>query len=326
MSEKNLFHQWRETVSSRSSTKDSFNGMHLAVLRQAVRRKLDQHVSLIQFETHDFILCELKGRPSEMMAFSLPAVDTGVLWLCLQFHGKLSFPGGHISQPETLFSFATGADEYLLTLAAEKQWTVLLGVSGTSRQLLMAEWPPLREQHDRPSNNGKQPNNWAAYPITFADRRQLDAFSKLAFGPFSTPHHIGQLLGQLYATYAQQLEKPRESEAEESLIFLYHQAMTYIKQHFIDEGLNQETVAEACHCSIRKLYRAFEGRAVSLSTAIRKLRLYQAKEWLNTEPQLSVEEIAFRLHFTDAKHLSNQYRKLFHRSPREERKTIPPRK
>src|SRR5690606_717491 len=107
MPEKNMLHQWREAVSSRTSARDSFSGMHLAALRQAVRRKLDQQLSLIQFETHDFILCELKGRPSEMMAFALPAMQTDVLWLCLQFHGKLSFADGHIGQPETLFSFAT---------------------------------------------------------------------------------------------------------------------------------------------------------------------------------------------------------------------------
>src|SRR5690606_11286708 len=129
MSGKDLFHQWRETVSSKSIATDSFNGMHLVVLRGAVRRKLDQQLSLIQFETHDFILCELKGRPSEMMAFSLPATQTGVLWLCLQFHGKVSFADGHVGHPGTVFSFATGTVDYPLTLAAEKQWVLLLGVS-----------------------------------------------------------------------------------------------------------------------------------------------------------------------------------------------------
>src|SRR3546814_19379925 len=87
----------------------------------------------------------MKGRPSEMMAFTLPATEAGVLWLCLQFHGKLSMTDGHVGQPETLFSFATGADDYPLTLAAEKQWALLLGVSGTSRQLLLDELAPLRE-------------------------------------------------------------------------------------------------------------------------------------------------------------------------------------
>src|SRR5690606_1949728 len=183
-----------------------------------------------------------------------PATEAGVLWLCLQFHGKLSFPDGHVSQPATVSSFATGTDDYPLTLAAEKQWALLLGVSGPSRQLLLAELAPLRELPDGPQND------WAAYSITFADRRQLDAFSKLAFGPFTTPHHIGQLLAKLYGAYAQQLEKPSEPGGEESLLLLYHRAMTYITQHFLDEDINLEVVADACHCSARQLYRAFEGR------------------------------------------------------------------
>ena len=320
MPEKTLFHQWRETVSSRSSPKDSFRGMHLTVLHQAVRRKLDPQLSLIQFETHDFILCELKGRPSEMMAFSLPAMDSGIRWLCLQFHGKLSFPGGHASQPQTLFSFATGASEYLLTLAAEKQWTLLLGVSGASLQLLMAELLPLRELPDG------SPDNGSVYPITFANRRQLDVFSRLAFGPFSTLHHIGQLLGHLYSAYAQQLEKPRGSDGAEPLMLLYHQAILFIQQHYMDEGLNRDAIAAGCNCSVRNLTRAFEGRSVSLSTAIRTLRLHKAKELLQKDPALSVEEIAAMLRFSNSKYFAAQYKKQFHRSPREERKPISPRK
>ncbi|MGV3763647.1 helix-turn-helix domain-containing protein [Parapedobacter sp.] len=294
--------------------------MHLAVLQQAMRRKLDQQLSLIQFETHDFILCELKGLPSEMMAFALPAMQTDILWLCLQFHGKLSFPDGHIGQPETLFSFATGANDYPLTLAAEKQWVLLLGLSGSSRQLLLAELAPLRELLDRPEN--ARP----AHPITFADRRQLDAFSKLSFGPFTTPHHIGQLLAPLYGAYTQQLVRPRDPGGEQALILLYHRAVAYIQRHYMDEGLNRETVAAACNCSVRQLTRAFEGRSVTLNTAIRTLRLHKARELLRKKPEQSIEEIAVSLHFTDAKHLANQYRKQFHRSPREERKAIRPRK
>lgn len=121
-----------------------------------------------------------------------------------------------MSQPETLFSFVTGADDYPPYAAAEKQWALLLGVSGSSRQLLLAELTALREQHD-----GQQ-NDWTTRVITAADRRQLDAFPKLTFGPFTTSLHIGQLLAQLYTAYAQQLEKPRERDAEESLILLYH--------------------------------------------------------------------------------------------------------
>lgn len=320
MPEKDLFHQWRATISSRSNAQDPFIGMHLAVLQQAVRRMLDKQLSLIQFETRDFILCELKGRSTEMMGFALPATETGTLWFCLQFHGKLSFPDGHVSQPETMFSFMTAADDCALTLPTEKQWSLLLGLTGTSKKLLMAEFAPLRDRHDGAHNE------WDSAPITYTDRRLLDTFSKLAFGPFTTPYHIGQLLAKLYAAYAQQLEKPNEPGGEESMILLYHQAITYIQQHYMDESLNRDQVAAACNCSIRKLSRAFEGRTVTLNSAIRILRLHKARELLRKSPELSVEDIAAMLYFTDGKHFSNQYKKQFHRSPREERKAISPRR
>ncbi|MEC3881846.1 helix-turn-helix domain-containing protein [Parapedobacter sp. 10938] len=184
----------------------------------------------------------------------------------------------------------------------------------------MAELAPLRELFDDPQND------WAAYPITAAHRRQLDAFSKLAFGPFTTLHHIGQLLAHLYTAYVYQLTKPHEPDGEEALILLYHRAVAHIQQHYMDEGLNRETVATECNCSVRQLTRAFEGRSVTFNAAVRTLRLHKARELLRKKPDRSIEEIATSLHFTDAKHLANQYRKQFHRSPREERKAISPRK
>src|SRR5690606_7278713 len=126
--------------------------------------------------------------------------------------------------------------------------------------------------------------------------------------------------------YAQQLAKPRDPDEEEPLMFLYHHAMAYIKQHYMDEGINRESVAADCNCSVRQLTRAFEGRSVTFNMAIRTLRLHKARELLHKNRELSIEQIAASLHFTDAKHLANQYRKQFHRSPREERKALPPRK
>ena len=228
MSGKDLFHQWRDTASKWSGPADSFNQMHLAVLHQAERRKFDQHLLSIRFENNDFVLCEWKGRPSEPIRMALPTPGSETLWFCLQFHGKATFPGGHISQPETLFSFVTDTADYPLTLAVEKQWVLLLGVSGTSRQLLLAELPSLRELYDGQNSIG------AAFPITFANRRLLEAFSKSAFGPFTTLHQIGQLVAKLYGAYAQQLEKPREPGGEESVVLLYHNAIDFLRKHYMD--------------------------------------------------------------------------------------------
>lgn len=317
MAEKNLFHLWKETISSKPGPRDSFKGMHLGALHQATQRKLGEQLLLIQFEIHDFVLCELKGRPTDMTGFELPGREGGILWLCLQFHGKLSFPGGHVSQPDSVFSLASTGEDHKLTLPAEKQWVLLLGVSGASRQQLLSELPRLRSEYDR-----QQGSNTADFPITFTDRQVLETFSWLRFGPFTTQYHIGQLLAKLYAAYTQQLDKRVEAGGERSLILLYHQAIAYITANYMDEGLNRDKVASACNCSVRKLSRAFEGRSVTPGSAILVIRLHKGRELLHKNKELSVERIAVMLHFPNGKHFATQYKKYFHRSPREERKEI----
>src|SRR5690606_3977827 len=90
MPEKNLIHVWKETLSSKPVTRETLNGMHLTALHQATQQKLDEYLLYIRFEIHDFILCELKGRPKELTGFELPQKEEEILWLCIQLHGRLS--------------------------------------------------------------------------------------------------------------------------------------------------------------------------------------------------------------------------------------------
>lgn len=317
MLEKNPVHVWKETLSAKPATRETFKGMHLAVLHQATRQKLGEHLLHIQFETHDFILCELKGRPNELTAFPLPQKEEKILWLGLQFQGTLSFPTGKVSQPDTIFSFTVSEEENLLTVAVEKQWMLLLGITGASRQQLMAEQPRLRTPYD-PQQNGIM----AAMAISYYERKVLEQFSKKTFGPFTTVHHIGLALGELYTAYMQQLDKQGGQDKEEGLVQLYHRAISYITAHYLDEQLNLEKVAAACHCSVRNITRAFQGRPASITRSILLIRLYKGRELLHERPELTIEQIAGILHFSDAKHFANHYKKHFHRTPRDEQKAI----
>ncbi len=317
MLDKNSVHVWKETLSAKPATRETFKGMHLAVLHQATRQKLGEHLLHIQFETHDFILCELKGRPNELTAFPLPQKDEKILWLGLQFQGTLSFSTGKVSQPDTIFSFTVSEEENLLTVAVEKQWMLLLGITGASRQQLMAEQPKLREQYN-PQQNGIM----AAVTISYYERKVLEQFSKKTFGPFTTVHHVGLALGELYTAYMQQLDKQGGQGKEEGLIQLYHRAISYITEHYMRADLNRVTIAEALHCSTRSLSRAFEGRTPNLNSSILLIRLHKARELLKQKPELSVEYIASMLHFPHAQHFTNRYKKHFHRTPREERKAL----
>ncbi|HLT88799.1 MAG TPA: AraC family transcriptional regulator [Sphingobacterium sp.] len=317
MPNKNLLHVWKETLSARPDTRETFKGMHLAVLHQAVQQKLSENLLHIQYEIHDFILCELKGRPTELTAFKLPQKEEEILWLCLQFHGTLSFPTGKVSQSDTFFSFTANSEENLLTVTVEKQWVLLLGITGASRQQLLAEQPMLRKQYDQQESNITIP-----VIISYNERKVLERFSKKTFGPFTTVHHIGLALGELYAAYVQQLDKEGGQGKEEGMVQLYHRAISYITAHYLDEQLNLEKVAAACHCSVRNITRAFHGRPASITRSILLIRLYKGRELLHERPELTVEQIAGILHFSDAKHFANHYKKHFQRTPREERKAL----
>lgn len=291
--------------------------MHLAVLHQATQQKLEKKLLHIQFEIHDFILCELKGRPQELTGYELPQKEEEILWLCLQFHGTLSFPTGKVSQSDTFFSFTATGEENLLTIPAEKQWILFLGVTGSSRQQLLAELPRLRKQYDEQKNTITIPMT-----ISYNERKILEQFSKKTFGPFTTVHYIGLALGELYTAYVQHLDKQGGQRKDEGLIVLHHQAISYITEHYMDADLNRVTIANALHCSTRSLSRAFEGRTPSLNSSIILIRLHKARELLKQKPELSVEYIAGMLHFPHAQHFANQYKKHFHRTPREERKAF----
>ena len=317
MQEKNLIHEWKETLSSRPSFRETFKDMHLSVLHQATQRKLNEGLLHIQFETHDFILCELKGRGKELTAFELPEKDEGILWLCIQLHGTLSFPTGKVSQPDTIFFFRSEGNENLLTIPVVKQWVLFIGITGASRQLLLTEQPSLRRQYDQ-----QKTSMGTAVPVSFADRHVLETFSRTALGPFSTMHHIGLLLDKLYTSYTQQVDKRGEQSKDEGLIVIYHRAINYITEHYMDPDLNREKLASACNCSPRSMSRAFEGRPKSIKSNILLMRLHRSRELLHRHSDLTVEQIAAMLHFPSGQHFATQYKKCFNRTPREERKAM----
>ena len=318
MSGKHPFHVWKEAISSKPKFRDSFKRMHLSVLHQAVRQQMDKELLFMQFEVEDFVLCEWKGKPQEMLHFELPDKDGGVLWFCMQFQGKCTLPNGTESDADTLFTFVSNSTQYHLTLPIEKVWMLFLGVSGASRQQVMSEYALLRHEYSRPRNN-----RTVALPITYLERQALEVFSRAGFGSFTTLHHIGLLYSKCYASYVQQLERRKVEEGQEaSLVLLHHRAIAYVQEHYMQAGINRVTIAGALNCSTRQLSRAFEGRPITIGSAILLMRLHKGRELLRDEPHLSIEQIAGMLHFSDAKHFAKQYKKYFHHSPRQARKDI----
>lgn len=318
MAQQDIFDLWRQAPSSKPIHRDVYRRMHLSALRQAGRQQLAEKLFVLRYEVHDFVLCEWKGELPDVARFDLPAKDSSILWMCLHFQGRFTFPTGWASESDSFFSFTIEGIDPSLTLAKGNHWALLLGVSGTSKEQLLAELPPLREQYAAQLVDTVLP----ACPLSYQQRQVLDALSRTSCGPFSALYHIGLLVLRLYSGYVQQLERQASQPKDVAAIQLYHRAVAYIRDNYMDKALDRQMITEALHCSVRSLNRAFEGRPLSLNATILTIRLHKARELLLSQPELSVEQIALMLHFFDASHFSTQYKKQFNRTPRQERKNL----
>lgn len=112
--------------------------------------------------------------------------------------------------------------------------------------------------------------------------------------------------------------------AEKKLDALDRRAYEYILEHYMESDLDRNRIAAALGCSIRNLSRAFT--KTTIPTAIRRLRLHKGRELLRKKPDLTIKQIAERVHFCNAKHFATCYKALFSLSPSEERKMIRRRK
>lgn len=314
MSHQQRSHSWKDTVAARPGPRDIVKTMHLSILPDASPQILTEGLNTIHYSIHDFNLFEIKGRPQELTAAALPMGDCEVLWLGLQFHGKAVFSNGHVIPADSLYSFITQTDDVWLTLPDDRIWMLLFGVSGPSRAQLLAEIPELRKAYEV-----RRKKILSTFYISYLERQALESLSKAEHGPFSTLHHTGLTMGKLFANYTAQLTKPRSASSEEVLIQIYHRALDYIGEHYLSKDLTIEKVADVLGCSTRTLRRAFENYPTGLKATIVKVRLHKARELLKTQPDLSIESIAQMLHFSDAKHLTRQYKKYFYRTPSEER-------
>lgn len=317
MSQQRIFNLWEEARSTKPIHRDTFKSMYLRALQNAQRNSPNEQLSVIRHQTQDFILFESKGKLPDVTSLALPCDEAESLWLCLQFNGQTVFPKGKVIEPDSLCSFKSMDREIRFTLSAEKHWAIFLGVSATSKRQLLSEFPSLRDHFDEPEKDVLP-----AIPISYSERKALDTFANLGFGPFSTAHHIGHLFLALYSSYLQRLKGHLQRATEEPNIQLYHRAVAYIRDNYLDKSLNRETIANGIHCSLRSLSRAFEGRPLSLNATILTIRLYKARELLIREPGLSVERIALMLNFFDASHFISQYKKHFRLTPRQERKQL----
>lgn len=317
MSHKELSQLWNQSLLARPDPRDVRKTMHLSVFSQGAASSPVEGVHLIQYRMEDLTLFEIKGRPPNLHLIDLPSNTNETLWLCIQLHGKTVFPTGSIIYSDSILSFMTQTADCPLTLATDRQWVLFLGISGNSKLQLLAELPALREAFQH-----QQINILQSVSISYVERQVIEGLFKKTLGPFNAMYQTGVAVGKLFHNYTRQLIKPKALSRDEFQIQIYHRALAYIQQHYLAESLTSEKIANVLGCSIRNLTRAFEGRSMGVKATVVAVRLYKARELLQTRLDLTIERIAVMLHFLDTKHFAVQYKKAFYHSPRDERKAI----
>lgn len=105
------------------------------------------------------------------------------------------------------------------------------------------------------------------------------------------------------------LHSPEASAGRESLL---DKAINHIDLHLSDPSLSPRDVADACHVSLRQLYRVFEAGGHTVAELIRSRRLDRAESLLRSLPPTTpVQWIGGRVGFGSVEQFTRAFRRAY---------------
>ncbi len=101
---------------------------------------------------------------------------------------------------------------------------------------------------------------------------------------------------------------------------LYGRILSYIAHHYASP-ITLADISKACFCSVSHITQLFRHRNnLSIHQYITQLRLKEAARLL-AQTDLSIQEIAYMVGFSDSNYFSVSFKKCYHLPPRQYRKT-----
>lgn len=91
----------------------------------------------------------------------------------------------------------------------------------------------------------------------------------------------------------------------------------YVNLNLANPDLSPNTVAAACHISVRYLHKLFARLPYSFSEWVKMLRLKQANHILKSKSYVTIEEVAYRVGYGDQSYFSRIYKQYFGYPPRD---------
>lgn len=128
-------------------------------------------------------------------------------------------------------------------------------------------------------------------------------------------------LSFLYKLFSLLIQEKETNNINESGNF-FQIAIDYIEQNYSEPFLSLSIVASHVHVSTGYLSRKFNQKLkLTFSEYLLNIRMQKALHLLNTT-ELSIQDIAFRVGYTDPYYFTNVFRKLNSCSPSQHRKNI----
>lgn len=245
--------------------------------------------------------------------WNLDLLSPACFWLHFQFMGRSQRDSKlHTALSDNEYrGFYSLSEAHKIQVKTGRTSMVLLGVNMDNTAAFTSEWPRLAKPKtvDQPY--------FSNIHISYRIKQIFDKIQQCKDTPYSLHHNMHYHFCQLIDVYNQDLEDKARSLHKEDIV-IYHEAIDYIAENYMDEDINRDTIAESLGITPRKLYRALQGRNTNIHKAIQTIRLYKGREMLQ-ETDMSVDGIAFQLNFSTAKYFYRQYVQLFGHSPSKER-------
>lgn len=272
----------------------------------AIAHRYFAHDSLYVFELKDDI--QREASPIQLRP------QASCLWVVIALLGDCTVhvEGEPMAVSENSAYIARTGQQLTVSLNPGKNWLFVVGFPQSCFDALAAEFPSLGWL--KPGQEGvAQHGIGEGRPVSSRLRSLLESLRRLAFLPYSTPIQLGgwslRLLNYFFGadpgSYTDTVEKDDISH--------YHQAMKFIREHYLDE-VSLEKVADGLHISVRNLTRSFENRPYTVNGYISHLRLTKARELLAYSDR-PIRDIAYALRFSCPKHFSKMFKQKFRKGP-----------
>lgn len=243
------------------------------------------------------------------------------LWIHMDLSGRsvlLTTPPRPLSTGEIL-CYQQAIDSFHLQLNEGKNWIFMIGISPSNFERLASEYPAIRTwlDMDHTSNECTVLGKMTVHPKLFS---VLDALKRLTFRPFGTYYLLMAWNLRIFDIVFNEAKEETDTEQEHE-IRLYHTTIGYLRQHYYEEGLTLQRIAQTMNVSVRTLTRSFANRPHSVSEYVQELRLIEARDRIITSDN-TIVSIAFSLHFACQKSFSKLFKKRFGYNPTEWREKM----